>query len=188
MAYRAIDNEQRLTFAEFERLPEEDAYRVELVRGMLVRTPRPSSLHGRIAVRLGRLLDEHAEAGGYGVVLAEAGVLLSRDPDTVRGPDLAFYSNDRIPADSYAVSFWGAPDLAVEIMSPSNRASAMQQKVTDYLDAGVRRVWVLDPVTGTATVYAAGGSARILRRGEALDGDDVLPGLRLALDSLFSVA
>lgn len=187
MAYRAIDDERLFTVAEFERLPEEDAYRVELVRGVLVRAPRPAPLHGRVAVRLGRWLDEHAEAGGYGAVLADAGVLLSRDPDTVRGPDLAFYSTSRIPDNAYAVSYWGPPDLAVEIMSPSNRASEMQQKVTDYLDAGVRRVWVLDPATRTATVYATGGEARILRHDEALEGDDLLPGFRLPLESLFAV-
>lgn len=186
MAHRMADGEPLLTAAQFEQLAEEDSYRIELVRGRLVRSPRPTSMHGRITVRLSRWLDEHAEAG-HGVVLADVGVLLFRDPDTVRGPDIAYYSSARIPATSYAVSFWGPPDVAVEIMSPSNRASEMQQKVTDYLDADVRLVWVLDPSTRTVTAYKPGGSARILRHDESLDGEDVLPGFRPQLSRLFDV-
>jgi Uma2 family endonuclease len=176
-----------LTVSEFEALPEEDAYRVELVRGQLVRSPRPASLHGRIVIRLGRRLDEYAEAGGHGVVLADAGVILSRHPDTVRGPDIAFFSPDRIPEGAYGTTFWGPPDLAVEIVSPSNRVSELQEKLADYLDAGMRRVWVVDPATRSVTVWAPTGEARVVREGGTLEGDDVLPGFRLEVSALFSV-
>ena len=176
-----------LTVSEFEGLPEEDAYRVELVRGRLVRSPRPASLHGRLVVRLARRLDEFAEAGGHGVVLADAGVILARNPDTVRGPDIAFFSTGRIPDTAYATTFWGPPDLAVEITSPSNRASELQTKVADYLDAGVRRVWIVDPPTRSVTVWAPGGEERLLRDDATLEGDDVLPGFRLSLAAFFEL-
>lgn len=187
MARPLTGDERLLTIAEFELLPEEDAYRIELVRGRLVRSPRPASLHGRLMVRLGRVLDESAEAGGHGVVLADAGVVLERDPDTVRGPDLAFFSTQRIPASAYGTSFWGPPDLAVETTSPSNRVSETQEKVTDYLDAGVRIVWVIDPPTRTVTVYEYDGTARIVRQDDILDAGDVLPGFRLPLTSFFTI-
>lgn len=176
-----------LTLSEFEALPEEDAARIELVRGRLVRSPRPASLHGRLAARLIRVLDEWAEAGGHGVVLADAGVILSRDPDTVRGPDISFFTPERIPADAYATTFWGAPDLAVEIVSPSNRISEMHAKVSDYLEAGVPRVWIVDPGSGSVTIWTPAGEARLIRSDESIEGDPALPGFRLPLAALFSV-
>lgn len=187
MTNRIADDERLLTIAEFEQLPEEDAYRMELVRGRVVRAPRPASLHGRLLIRLGRFLDEFVERSGEGVVLADAGIIIARDPDTVRGPDIAYFSEQRIPGNAYATSSWGPPDLAVEIMSPSNRASEMQAKVTDYLDAGVRLVWVMDPQTRTVTVYKPGGIARMLREDDVLEGDDVLPGFRLPLAAFFAL-
>lgn len=178
---------QLLTAAEFGALPDEGEYRIELVRGRLVRSPRPMPLHARLVTRLGRLLDEFVENAGTGLVLTEPGVVLARDPDTVRGPDLAFYSHDRVPEGGYGAGFWGPPDLAVEITSPTNRASETQAKVTEYLDAGVRLVWVVDPPTRSVTAYAASGAARIVRAGEAIEGDDVMPGFRLPLATLFAV-
>lgn len=183
----AAGDEPHLTIAEFEQLPEEEAYRIELVRGRLVREPRPASLHGRLLARMIHLLYELVEAGGHGVVLADPGVVLFRDPDTVRGPDIAFFSSERIPESGYATTFWGPPDLAVEITSPSNRASATQEKVADYLDAGVRVVWIVDPPTRSVTVYESGGSARLLRHDQVLEGGDVLPGFRLPLAALFAL-
>lgn len=187
MARPLTGDERLLTIAEFEQLPEEDGYRIELVRGRLVRSPRPASLHGRLMVRLARRLDEFAEAGDHGVVLADVGVVIARNPDTVRGPDIAFFTKQRIPETSYATTFWGPPDLAIEITSPSNRASEMQEKVADYLDAGVRMVWVVDPPTRTVTVYRSGGTARLLRQEDILEGDDVLPRFRLPLVPFFAL-
>lgn len=143
-------------------------------------------LHGRLVLRLGRLLDEFVEAGGHGVVVVEAGTLLERDPDTVRGPDIAFYSHDRIPESGYATTYWGPPDLAVEITSPGNRVGELQERVKGYLDAGVRLVWVIDPSSRTATTYRTCGEARLLGAEDALEGGDVLPGFRLPLATLFT--
>jgi Uma2 family endonuclease len=187
MARPAADGDRRLSAAEFERLPEPDAWRSELVRGRLVREPRPGARHGSLAARLVHLLYGFVEAGGHGVVLADAGVLLSRDPDTVRGPDIAFFSPDRVPASGYETPFWGAPDLAVEIASPSNRPAELQEKVADYIGAGVRRVWVVDPRTRSVTVHRPDGSARLLKVDDVLEGEDVLPGFALRLDRLFAL-
>ena len=142
-------------------------------------------LHGRLVLRLGRLLDEFVEAGGHGVVVVESGTLLERDPDTVRGPDVAFYSHERIPEDAYATTFWGPPDLAVEITSPGNRVSEAQERVKSYLDAGIRLAWVIDPPTRTATTYRTGGEARLLGPEDSLDGGDVLPGFSLSVSVAF---
>jgi Uma2 family endonuclease len=188
MGSPASERTERLISAEeYAQLPEEHEYRVELVRGRLVREPRPATLHARLVARLTRLLDEFVERSGGGLILTEGGALLARDPDTVRGPDIAFYSRDRIPAARYELTYWEAPDLAVEITSPSNRAPDIQEKVTDYLDAGARLVWVVDPRTRTVTAYAHGGTARIVRSDQVLEGDEVLPGFRLSLAQLFAL-
>jgi Uma2 family endonuclease len=187
LARPLADDDRLLTVAEFEQLPEEDAYRIELVRGRLVRSPRPASLHARLLARLVHGLYEFVEEEGRGVVLADPGVVLSRNPDTVRGPDIAFFSIGRIPETSYATTFWGPPDLAVEITSPSNRVSEVQEKVGEYLDAGVRLVWVVDPPSRTVTVYRTGGTARMLRQDGVLEGDNVLPGFRLSLAAFFAL-
>jgi Uma2 family endonuclease len=179
--------ERVLTIAEFERLPEEDAYRIELVRGRLVRSPRPAPLHGVLTARLAHLLYEFVERRGRGVVLADVGVVLARDPDTVRGPDLAFYSLERIPDTGYGSGFWGPPDLAVEITSPSNRASEMGEKLAEYLEAGVRLVWVVDPPARSVSIHEPGGSGRVLGDDAVLEGDIVRPGFRLPLASFFSL-
>jgi Uma2 family endonuclease len=181
------NDDRLLTIAEFEQLPEEDGYRIELVRGRLVRSRGPASLHGVLAARLVHRLVEFVEEGGHGVMLAGAGVVLARNPDTVRIPDAAFFSKQRIPETGYAATYWGPPDLAVEITSPSNRVSEMHEKVTDYTDAGVRVVWVVDPPTRTIFVYQSAGAARMLRHHDVLEGDDVLPEFRLPLAAFFTL-
>lgn len=181
------DRDRLITIADYERMPEEDMYRVELVRGLLVRSPRPAPLHGALMVRMARRLDEFVERAGGGVVLADVGAILARDPDTVRGPDVAFYSTERIPESGYSGGFWGPPDLAVEIVSPSNRPADVREKVTDYLAAGVRLVWVIDPRARSVTVHRSGSGPSVITGGAVLDGGDVLPALRLPLADLFTL-
>jgi len=106
----------------------------------------------------------------------------------VRAPDIAFVSNDRLPRDPYAPAYWRfAPDLAVEILSPSNRAADMQRKVLEYLDAGSRLVWVIDPGARTAVAYRSRTDIQLLGPEEALHGVDVLPGFHLPLARLFAL-
>jgi Uma2 family endonuclease len=160
----------------------------ELVNGELVEMPRPNPLHAAVAARLCRLLAEHVDERAAGKVLAEAGFVLELPYDRrrVRGPDLAFVSSGKLPPGRLPETFLrGAPDLAVEILSPSDRSAELEQKLRDYFEAGARLVWVVAPQAMTATVYRADGSARLVREGGVLDGGDVLPGLTIPLARLF---
>lgn len=184
MSYRMRSANGLLTAAEFGRLPDEEGFTHELERGRVVREPLPRPEHGVTDVRLGARLHAFVEDARLGVVLANAGFIIAENPDTVRGPDLAFVAAARVPG--YTGEYWGlGPDLVVEILSPSNSASAMQSKVLEYLDAGTRAVWVVDPRRRAVTVYRSARDIRILTGAEELDGGDVLPGFRLPLLELF---
>ncbi|MGH7481528.1 MAG: Uma2 family endonuclease [Longimicrobiales bacterium] len=179
------DRQGPLTVEEFARLPEEDAYRIELVRGWLVREPQPGARHGRLSARLFQALNDYARATGAGEVLIELGFRLSADPATVRGPDVAFLAAARVPREM-PVGFWeGAPDLAVEVVSPSNRRPDIDAKVRDYLDSGAHAVWVVDPATRTVEIHQPGEAARILSAADTLKQPRLLPGFRLPLSDLF---
>jgi Uma2 family endonuclease len=178
--------ERLLTLEEFEQLPS-DGYRYELVRGRLVREPQPTEEHGWLQVRLGAWLSEFVERHRLGLVMGPAGYVLEEEPPTVRGPDLSFVAAARLTGGYPARKFrHAAPDLAVEIVSPSNRASELNEKVVQYLDAGSRMVWVVDPVAATVMCYRSASDVRLLRLGEELDGGEVLPGFRLPLSRLFA--
>lgn len=187
MACAQEQAKKHLTIAEFQKLPEEDAYRIELVRGQLVREPRPAPLHGRVLAKLSYRMEMFAESSGAGMALVDIGVITGRDPDTVRGPDIAWYSADRVSEAGWGESFWDLPDLAVEILSPSNRPSEMRAKVAEYLDAGVRVVWEVDPRAKEVSVHRAGEPVRRLGAGQDLDGDGVLARFRLPLARLFAL-
>jgi len=175
-----------MTASELASLPD-DSYRHELSVGLLVAEPLPSHRHDRARRRLERLLEAFVEAHQLGEVFGEAGYVLARDPDTVRGPDLSFVSRERLSGFDDARFFSGAPDLAVEILSPSNRPAEMHAKVADYLAAGARMVWVVDPERRSVTTYRELLAPRRLQSPEALNGEDVLPGLSIALDAIFPV-
>lgn len=131
--------------------------------------------------------DGWVEAGNPGVVVVDAGVVLARDPDTIRGPDVAYFTPERIPEAGYATPFWLAPDLAVKIASPSNSAPDLEAKTREYLAAGVRTVWVVDPVDRIIRVYTPDGGVRSCGFEDTLDGGDVLPGFRLRAGPLFAL-
>ena len=186
MPYRARTGGDRLTIEEFERLPDEEC-RLELVRGVVVREPPAGFEHGRRASRIDYHLRRYVEEHGLGEVCgAETGFILSTDPPTVRAPDAAFVAAARIPPGGVQGYFPGAPDLAAEVVSPSNSASEIQAKVFDYLDAGARLVWVVYPETRTVAVHRTRAEARFLTEADELDGGDVLPGFRLAVARLFA--
>jgi Uma2 family endonuclease len=164
---------------------EDDSCRHELVAGVIVAEPFPTPRHDRAVRRLRRILEEFVEAHGLGEVFGDTGYVLARDPDTVRGPDLSFVSRERLSNLDDARWFSGAPDLAVEILSPSNRRGELHAKVADYLAAGTRLVWVVDPSKRAVTTYRTLLSPQRLEPPAALDGEDVLPGLRIPLESIF---
>lgn len=174
-----------LTIEEFERLPDDDT-RLELVRGKVVREPPAGFEHGRLANRILYLLTHFVQEHGGGEVLAsETGFVLFEEPPTVRAPDAAFVAEGRVPSPAPPGFGRLAPDLAVEVVSPSNTIAQIHSKVLDYLDAGSRLVWVVDPATRSVTVYRSPKEIRLLTGDEELGGEDVLPDFRVGLKEIF---
>jgi len=159
----------------------------ELVRGEVIRMSPAGGLHGKLTIRIGALLDAYVRPRHLGVVCgAETGFILERDPDTVRGPDVSFVSRDRIPPEGEPEGYWPfAPDLAVEVISPNDLYREIEQKVEDYLRAGVRLVWIVNPGTRTITTYRPSSEAHILRIGDTLTGADVIPGFDVSVSEVF---
>lgn len=185
MARQAHDAPPRLlSVEEYARLQETEEYRSELVRGELVREPRPGPRHGRTQARLAERLNAYVEKEGLGAVFTDVGVEIPGQPRTVRGPDLAFYVSDRLPDPLPDGFLDAAPDLAVEIVSPSNSVSELLDKVTEYLQAGTHLGWVVDPGSRTATVYRSRDDIRILTEEESLDGAEVVPGFRVTVSEI----
>ncbi len=174
-----------LTVDDLYGMPDDDGLKHELESGTLVSEPAPGARHGYSAARMCKLLAAHVDEHGLGAVFGnDTGYVLARSPDTVRGPDVSFVARERLEQVGLPVGpFPGAPDLAVEILSPSNTAAAMRAKVADYLAAGTRLVWVVDPHSRTVTAYRSLLAPRVLV--ETLDGEDVVPGLRIAIAELF---
>lgn len=173
-----------LTIDEFERLPD-DGTRMELVRGQVVREPPAGFEHSWLGVEIAAILRQFVQARTLGkVVGSDAGFVLFDEPPTVRAPDVAFVAKDRLTFDPKRFAPL-APDLAVEIVSPSNTVTEIHGKVMDYLDAGTRVVWVVDPGSRSVTVYRSRDEIRLLTGDEELDGGPVLAGFRLRLPELF---
>ena len=167
----------------------DDGFNYELQAGMLVSEPLPGGRHGWVTAAVAEILRAHVKTHRLGVVFAgDSGFVLARKPDTVRGPDVAFVSRERFERSGDTVkAFAGAPDLAVEVLSPSNTPAAMHAKVADYLAAGTRCVWVVDPESQTVTVYASLLWPHTFGQDEMLDGDDVVPGFRVRVGDLFEL-
>jgi len=148
--------ETLLTAEEF-RLTPDNGQRTELVRGRIVVMNLPGFRHAEVCSNAFHILGSFVREHGLGrVVSNDPGVLTARDPDTVRGPDLAFYSFARLPKDSHPEGYpTVAPDVVIEVRSPSNRWPDLHAKVAEYLNAGVVAVCVLDPQTGTVNVFHA---------------------------------
>jgi len=162
--------------------------RLELIRGEVRRMSPTGGTHGILCMRLGAALFHFVEAHGLGVALgAETGFVVRRDPDSVLGADAAFVSRARLEAVENLDKFVPfAPDLAVEVLSPSNTAVEMDEKIALYFAAGSRAVWIVNPKRRTVAVYTSPFDVRILGEGDALDGGDVLPGFALPLARLFA--
>jgi Uma2 family endonuclease len=178
---------EKLTTAdELFRLPV-DGFRYELLQGEVQRMSPTGLQHGMIAGEVGRLLANFVRAHRLGTVLAaETGFLLATDPDTVRAPDVAFLAAGRTdlahPAAGY---FAGAPDLAVEVLSPSDSAAEVEAKVQDFLAAGTRLVWVVNPKTRTVTAFRSKTDIQILGSADLLEGAPVLAGFAVRVAELF---
>ena len=165
-----------------------DGYRCELMRGEVVRMSPTGGKRGVMGHRIGRLLGNWAEQQGIGLVFAaETGFKLATNPDTVRAAAVAFVLNERIPAAGVPDSFWeGAPDLAVEVLSPNDSASDVLDKVRDYLAAGADQVWVADPKSSAVSVYRSLQDVQTLTERETLEGVGAVAGFTCAVEEFFA--
>ncbi len=180
---------QLLTLDEFlaQRWPE-DGRKRELVRGEVVEVPMPGGPHNWIVGNIYRALFAFADAQQLGAVFGDGeGYILSRLPATYYEPDVSFIADERIPAEGFSGGTWpNPPDLAVEVVSPSERKREVDDKVQDYLASGTRLVWVLWPDTQTVVVHTLDAEPRTLTTEETLDGGDVLPGFAASVAMLFA--
>jgi Uma2 family endonuclease len=161
--------------------------RCELIQGELIKMSPVGFEHGSIVTNVSLALGGFVKQHGLGRVAgSETGFRISRDPDTVRAPDVAFVRAQRVPPEPVRGYFEGAPDLAVEILSPHDRATDVLDKVHQWLRAGCQVVWVVDPEKRTVTVYEAPDRAMMLARGDELSGGELLPGLRLPVVEVFA--
>lgn len=164
-----------LTIEEFRKLPEPlDGSREELLRGEVIAMPPPQSRHGLIQLQIGFLLKSVIGPKNLGWVMTETGVVIERDPDSLFGPDVVFWSVKRVPVRP-ETSIEIPPDLVVEVLSPDDRKAAVREKIRDYLKSGVRLVWLVDPDVRTVTVYAGSMRGTELDESETITGGDVLP-------------
>lgn len=177
---------RRLTEADLYRLPD-DGLRYELVAGHLVSEPPPGFRHGGVAAQLvARLVLFNASARLGRITSNDTGFVLHRDPDTVRAPDIAFVANERLASAGYTTRcFPGPPDLAVEVLSPRDDPRAMVAKVAEYLSAGTRLVWLVDPEARSVMVYDNLFSPRELSERDLLGGGELLPGFEVLVADLF---
>jgi Uma2 family endonuclease len=159
----------------------------ELVAGELTPMTPPSSLHAAVVSLLDGILGHHVRKHKLGVVLAgDPGFLLARDPDTVLAPDIAFIRADRIAVQPLGEGYWpGAPDLAVEVLSPANAPKEAHDKALAWLHAGALLVWVVDPAPRTVTVYRSATDIQPLTQGAELDAPSLLPGFHCPITDLF---
>ncbi len=164
-----------------------DGVRGELIRGALSETMPTGREHGQIAGRLTVRLGSFIESRRLGVyTTSDSGVQLEHDPDTVREPDVAFFSAEKSPPDERVTGYAQvAPDLAVEIVSPSDRLPAMNDKALMWLRYGVRLVWVVRPDERRVDVHRDGHAVVALTESDSLDGMDVLPGFSCPVREVF---
>jgi Uma2 family endonuclease len=178
---------KRYTVEEFMRLPEPpDGAKQELVQGEVVTMPPPHFDHGEVQLAIGSLLRDFVRKHRLGRVTTESGLITERDPDSVRGPDVAYWNKDQVPLGEKVEGYPDAvADLCVEVISEKKRRSGLKKKLKEYFKRGVRMVWVVDTEAQTVTVYRPGTPGRVILDG-AVDGEDVLPGFQCTLADIFS--
>ncbi len=158
--------------------------RQELVRGELIEMPPPGKKHGEVTMGFGAALYNYSAANDYGMVGDNYGYRLESDPDTVRAPDLAWYAPGH-PAELTDGYPERAPDLVVEIKSPSDSPSDVAERARMWLDFGVQEVWYGDPETTTVTRHRTGTEPEVLGEDDILDGGELLPGFSIPVWQLF---
>jgi Uma2 family endonuclease len=175
-----------MTLEEFSRLPE-DGNKHELSEGELVIMPPVKSLHSLVALAVLEILQAYLKQHPLGRALPEAAYVLSRSPLTVRQPDISVLSNERILATGEDDYFEGAPELAVEVISPSDTADDMGIKVEQYLRFGAKQVWVVYPKRKRVHVHRPDQAMAALDQTQTLEGGDLLPGFSVKVADLISL-
>ena len=162
---------------------DDDSHRHELIKGELLTMPPPGYPHGTVTLNLSVLLFNYVKANHLGRVAAEMGYKLEIDPDTVLAPDISFIAQDRvgIRVEGYRS---GPPDLAVEVLSPSDRKSQVERKTLLWLELGAKAVWNVDPRKRTVEVLRADGHRQLFHETDELV-DDTVPGFRILVSEIF---
>ena len=176
-----------LTAEEFFDLPSpSDGTVLELVRGEVVAMPGPGFEHGEIQGNAYFQIKAFLKQNPVGRVVVESGTVTERNPDTVRGPDVSYYSKERLPLDQRVIKYHDQPpDLCVEVVSPSNTKRRLRDKIREYFFSGVRMVWILDPEDRSVTVFVAPDEGLTLFNQAVIDGGTVLPGFSCKVTDLF---
>jgi Uma2 family endonuclease len=174
-----------VTAAELERMPDDDSVRIELDEGEIISMPPAGMDHGDCGVELTLLLGAYVKTHDLGKVYsADTGFKLSHD--TVRAPDVSFVRKARLAVVHRTGFGGGAPDLAVEIFSPSDSVRQLMRKVKQYFAAGCHTVWIVYPDRREVHVLEAGGADRLLRAGDLIEAPELLPGFSAPIDQIFS--
>ncbi|MEO8100669.1 MAG: Uma2 family endonuclease [Acidobacteriota bacterium] len=172
------------TLEQLARMPE-DGLRHELDAGELLVMTRPNSRHGALQAELIRILGDHVRRNKLGRIYSESGFILGRNPEILRGPDVAFVRQDRLPQvpdDGWAEL---GPDLVVEIVSPSDTARQIDRKVHQYLAAGTLAIWIVYPDTKSVHVFEPAGAARMVESHDLLSSPQALPGFEIRVAEIF---
>jgi Uma2 family endonuclease len=167
---QTLAQKKLLTAEEFLLLPEpENGSHQELVRGEIITTAPPGGMHGVSCLKAGRRIGDFVERNDLGTVTSnDTGFI------TERGPDISFWSKERLPAVPVGY-IETAPDLLVEVLSPSNSSKQIRAKLKEYCASGVRLVWVIAPEDRTLTIYRIPDEGRVLHESALVSGEDVLP-------------
>lgn len=177
-----------MTADELLAMPD-DGFVYELIKGELIKvSPPPGYEHGIVAMNIAGPLYEYIKKKNLGkICAAETGFLLEQNPDTVRAADAAFVTRERIEKMGRVKGYWvGAPDLAVEVLSPSDTIRRVEGKVAQWLEAGTRMLWVVSPRLRTITVYRSRIDIETLTENDTLDGGEVVPGFKLPVAEIFA--
>lgn len=181
-----MTTETKLISAEELLLMPEDGYRYELIRGVLIRKMPTGEPHGIVVVLTAHHITQYALSSGNGQTRAgETGYILDRDPDTVRAPDVAWYSPENVPPPGTQGFPEVVPDLVVEVKSPSNSTREMAAKAAMWLSYGAKMALVMDPQTETVIMHKPDSAPITLTVTDVLDGGDVLPGFSCPVRSFF---
>ena len=180
-------NKTRLLTAEDLLRLNSEGVKGELIRGVLHETVSVGKIHGRIAMAFGGALVAYVRPRRLGTVIgSDAGVLIQRNPDTVREPDIAYISAERLPLDDQSDGYLEVvPELVVEIVSPSDSPREVNLKIQMWLDLGVSMALVVRPADRTIAIHRPGVPEVTLMGDDVLDGGDVLPGFSLPLSEIF---